>query len=348
MLRILIEVLFMKFCSKKTRLCLYRLKKKRTRCHLKRRTTRKRHIFRRRYNIVRNNILQQRVSTGEIKQIVAPASFNISKNADAVLSFFDEVKLCLEKSIPIKIITKNITELSVDTLLYLIAIMQDAKENGYIYHVEGDLPENEFCKKIFQSSGFFKYVRSKNSTLQVTDNSVLHITSGTKHDPQHIKKLCEFIQNKLCIKRTDTRYIFTAITELMQNTIGHAYPHKSQKDSWFLFASFNGDNNSIDIAFLDTGVGIPATVRKNFVERIEKMLIKNDSGLIMSALRGHFRTQTNLKSRGKGLPSVYNRLIDGSFSDFTLISNYGYIYNETENNLSHKLMGTLYSWRIKK
>lgn len=264
-----------------------------------------------------------------------------------MLSFFDDVKCSLENSTPIKIATQKVKELSVDTLLYLIAIMQDAKTKGCFYHVEGDLPDDEKCRKIFQSSGFFRYVRSNNQVLQVTDGSVLHITSGTKHNPLNIRALCEFIQKKLGLERINTRYIFTAITELMQNTIGHAYPHKSCKDSWFLFANFDEESKSIDIAFLDTGVGIPTTVRKNFVERIEKMLIKTDSHLIMSALQGQFRTQTNLKSRGKGLPSVYNRFIDGWFSDFTLISNFGYIHNKTEKKLNHKLLGTLYSWRIK-
>ena len=338
----------MKLCAKKDRIRLFRLRRKRLRHRLKRKKIRKYRIIKRRGYLNCKEKLRVRVVSGEILQIETPNIFDITKNTDAVLSFFDDVKKYIEQSIPIKIITKGIKNLSVNTLLYLIAIMQDAKAHDIAYHVEGDLPKDETCKKIFQSSGFFKYVRSRVPTLQVTDDSVLHINSGNKHEPQNIKHLCQFIQNKLDLTKKETRYIFTAITELMQNTIGHAYPCKSRKDSWFLFAKFDEGADSIDIAFLDTGVGIPTTVRKNFVELVEKLVIKTDNHLIMSALNGDFRTQTNLKSRGKGLPSIYQRFKEGRFTNFTLISNYGYIYNETSKKLSHKLMGTLYSWRIKK
>lgn len=339
--------IFMKFYSYQDKIRFRRLKEKRTKKRRKHKKRRISHLLHRRTYLRRRNILRENIKKGAIEHLRAPTIFNLMKNPNEMLLFFYKVKKHLEKLTPIKIVMKDVTELSVNGLLYLIAIMQNEKAKGHAFHVEGDLPENPFCRSTLQASGFLKYVKSTTPFLHVKDNSILRITSSNKHDPSHIKSLCDFIIEKFKLRRTDTRHIYNALTELVQNTIGHAYLQTSSKDNWFFFARYNEKEHFIDIAFLDTGLGIPTTVRKNFLERIKKLVKTTDADLIFSALNGDFRTQTKLRTRGKGLPSIYERYKEKVFFNFFLMSNFGFIYNESKEKLSHKFEGTLFSWRIK-
>ncbi|MDD4840282.1 MAG: hypothetical protein PHE93_06445 [Clostridia bacterium] len=338
----------MKYCSYSDRKRFERLRKKRTYKHKERANVHANHLSERSRYAQKSKDLRERVNKEDIKPIIAPKVFNLVENPNEMLSFFSQVKIQI-KSDPIKIVMKDVTELSANALLYLIAIMQDARAKKSPFHVGGDLPEDPSCRRTLQASGFLNYVKNKNPTLQVTDNSILRITSSNKHEPVHIQRLCDFVIEKFKVNKIYTRSLFNAITELVQNTIGHAYPQKSVKDNWFFFAKYNDEYNFIDIAFLDTGVGIPNTVRKKFFEIIKNWINRDtDTELIFSALEGAFRTKTNLKTRGKGLPSVFEQHRKKVFLNFALLSNYGYIFDSKKQTLPAKFSGTLFSWRIQK
>jgi len=101
---------------------------------------------------------------------------------------------------------------------------------------------------------------------------------------------------------------------------------------------------------MDIGEGIPATVRKNFAEKIDFLKIKGEDKYVISALNGEFRTSTSKKYRGKGLPKIRKFCSEDKIQNMRIITNRADIsvgqdsYESAELNIP--LQGTLYYWQI--
>lgn len=159
--------------------------------------------------------------------------------------------------------------------------------------------------------------------------------------------------------KIDTIPLYNVLVELMGNTAHHAYKDVTNRDissnSWFLYAEEADD--FIEFVFLDTGVGIPNTVYKDFHEKLMLPILgKEDSKYIKSALLGDFRTETREKNRGTGLPEINRACKDGFLSNMIIYSGRGcckIVNNEGENkyilsDMSKISIGTLFKWRIYK
>lgn len=103
---------------------------------------------------------------------------------------------------------------------------------------------------------------------------------------------------------------------------------------------------------MDTGLGIPNTVSKNFFEKINLLGLKSNTDFILSALNGEFMSSTKQAHRGKGLPKFtkYNKA--KKIHNFKIISGKGMVwYNENNNgycaqNLDKELVGTVCYFEI--
>lgn len=106
---------------------------------------------------------------------------------------------------------------------------------------------------------------------------------------------------------------------------------------------------------MDTGLGIPKTIRKNWAEKMTELLKKlplmksKDSTLLRSVLNGDFRTQTKEKYRGKGIPEIQSYSTNKYITNLTIVSNTGYVSIDNNKEIEFKapLYGTLFSWRMK-
>jgi hypothetical protein len=141
------------------------------------------------------------------------------------------------------------------------------------------------------------------------------------------------------------------IIELMTNTKQHAYNDTKRKfttTDWYVFARHDIESNSVRFIFLDTGEGIPSTVKKTFRETLP-IIGKSETSYIQSALEGELlRTRTGKTYRGKGLPKIYSFYKEGIIKDLTIISNYGYFGSKRSNDINQKLNGTLFYWELSK
>lgn len=81
-------------------------------------------------------------------------------------------------------------------------------------------------------------------------------------------------------------------TELMTNTKDHAYNNNSNlfDYSWYIFVHY--EDNKISYIFMDNGIGIPTSVKKNFWDKIKNYIIGNQYKYIETALQGKLRTET--------------------------------------------------------
>lgn len=137
----------------------------------------------------------------------------------------------------------------------------------------------------------------------------------------------------------------------MSNTHKHAYPEESEvlHTRWYCFAEYDKEE-TVSFSFMDTGAGIPATVKKNFTEKIDILGIKGEHKYVVSALDGEFRTATHEGHRGKGLPKIREFCTNKKIENLHILTNRADIvvfpngYNSKD--LHTPLCGTLYSWQI--
>jgi hypothetical protein len=138
--------------------------------------------------------------------------------------------------------------------------------------------------------------------------------------------------------------------EMMSNTQKHAYnENEFLLPQWYCYAEYD-KNDIISFTFMDTGEGIPSTVYKKFTEKLDFLKIKGDDKYILSALKGDFRTSTEQKNRGKGLPKIMEFCKTQQIFNMHILANRADVSvfpDKCESQLlDAPLRGTLYYWQV--
>jgi len=259
---------------------------------------------------------------------------------------------------PISIDTKSVKNITIDALLYLLAITNALKSMAIDFDIRGELPRDPVARKLFIDSGFLNYAKPGSAEIKRQGDCV-QIDCGQNVDPLIARSLCVFTMEKLGLARTKTRSLYDIVIEIITNTIQHAYDRSPEHDKWFAYARYVEEDDAVEYSILDSGLGIPFTVKKTLREKLEGVVEKfgvklwahdsGDSALIQSALDGKLRTETGLAYRGKGMPIIKKYQEDGYISDLTIVSNRGYLaYGREARSLPVGFLGTLYFWRIKR
>ena len=288
-------------------------------------------------------------------RLIAPAFLSISDNPDETLNFFDYVSRTVERckrGDHLFFDLSQIVTITPDAIMYLIAFINNAKRiRALQISSSGNLPNDTGAKDIMLKTGFYSHVKSRFQEMPETDNNYMKISSGKDADGNLASAFCDFVQEKCSQGMSGTKKLYPIIIELMTNTHQHAYKDRLKSimdNKWYVFAQ--ADNGKVHFVFLDTGVGIPTTVKKNFFEKTKDLLVSNDSWYIESALNGDFRTETNEKYRGKGLPGIYEDACQNAITNLCIVSGKGKCEVTGENIKSAKLNnnfeGTLFSWDI--
>lgn len=291
-------------------------------------------------------------------QVIVPEDFSLVNNTEETMRFFVAFSKEIEQAqryTQFFIDSSQVRTVTVDALIYLLAILENNQKitikKQYTYY--GNFPNHDEAKKVYQESGFTKYVRAKNKILP-TNTEKKRIIRGGQNDPNVAAQFCRFVIEKLGKRREETTSLFIILIELMSNVFHHAYERNSVK-CWYIYAEHIDDY--IRFVFVDTGVGIAKTVRKNFKEKVRALFGLNigDGDLLRSTFSGDFRTQTKEGYRGNGLSTVRERVYTGPFKQFEAISGsgkclisaddkkHGYMVSYNYDNAIH---GTLYTFDI--
>lgn len=280
---------------------------------------------------------------------IAPEYFSIIENTNETVSYFNRIISLLRAKkykVGVYFDIENVNHLTIDSVMYLLAIIKNIKTNKLSkYSFSGNFPKDKNINLLLNESGFLNYVTTKNKINLTKKGNNIEIKNGKQIDQNVAKETCDFV-NK--ILKTDTKYtkfLYNMLIELMTNTFQHAYTSDCFLiNHWYLFAE-NG-NNSIKFIFLDTGLGIPNTIRKKFYENI---LPLKDNQFIYSALIGEFRTNTQQGYRGKGLPKIYQYYNEHTIKNLAIISGKGCCILQNSNyDMDNILNGTLFYWEISK
>jgi hypothetical protein len=302
---------------------------------------------------------QRKLSKNSFQILEAPENFSIFANPEQSLSFFSDIEDRISFGDPVYFEMKEIQKLSIDTIMYFLAIIKRIKSSKVAYGFKGSVPSDKKCRDLLESSGFFKYVNAGRMKKDLTYASeVVQIENGERADCSIARKICDFTMSKLNLKRVEIRELYVMIIELMTNTKQPAYveqhAYRSKRFSvtdWYVFVRFVAEKKIISFIFLDTGHGIPATVKRKILEPKRPILGFGSSHteLIRSTLEGReLRSRTGELYRGKGLPKIYSYYKRKRIDNLTIISNQGYFEEKENDDMEQGLKGTLFYWELSK
>lgn len=312
-----------------------------------------------RHNLISSTEHSQQAGNKRIILIV-PCSFSLKYNQNEVCHFFSRVLRIVsqpKRDIEVFFDMSNIKVISVDAIIYLLALISNVKHTS-VYRVSfrGNVPINAECNEALDQVGFFNYVyKQGEKVFQPKREGPYIIKTGREVTTSIAKELCSVVNEKTIYDRLQTKSLYSVIGELMTNSVQHAYEDNEADmvNQWFICVEESIDE--IRFVFLDTGTGIPATVAKNWPEKVTGTLVGNDEVILQSAFLGDFRTRTKKENRGRGLPSIYHNCLNGIIEEAVILSGYGVcdISSKVENNiqcrkLPVKFAGTLFTWVIRK
>lgn len=292
--------------------------------------------------------------------LYAPEDFSVAHNTERVVAFFEEVHDKIKRALVrdrFFFDLSAIKTVSADAVMYLVALLQNTKKLKRIIS-SGNEPQNEDARQAFINSGFYHYVKKTSGRSTGDSSKCVQIFDGEKANYTTARKLCDFvsIQSAGRLSRIETKRLYAMLVELMNNSYQHAYINKNDSSSpmqskWYVYAE---DKEAVlRFIFLDTGSGIPRTIRKNFFEVLGDLVKANDSAYIASALRGEFRTNTREEHRGKGLPEIYGHVGMNHIGKLSVISGKGFCKIDkaqtiTMQELESEFKGTMFIWDVEK
>ena len=287
----------------------------------------------------------------------APEVFSFTENPDGTMKFFGRLTTFITNSQnfgkALFVDISNIRVLTIDALMYLLAVVSNLNKNfKYKYAFSGNYPQDPKVHALMKASGFHKFVYSYENDQIVRDENNLQIVSGDRVSTAFAKKICDFVINKGNVSRKSCIFLYKIIIELMGNVFNHAYSgaRRILYSRWYCFSEYDVDTNRFSFTFMDTGDGIPSTVRKHGLERIDFLKLIEDNSYVCSALKGELRSKTKEPFRGKGLPYIFETCAKKQIQNMRIITDkadvtiHGVEFDAMDRENS--LRGTLFYWQI--
>lgn len=304
----------------------------------------------------RNAIAHCRTKIHE-EHFEAPKIFSFIENSDLTISYFDRLISYISKKenfgSQIFIDTSKVEVLTIDALMYLLALVNNRNRNLKTkYFFKGNFPRNPKIRKLMENSGFDRFVQYSGDKPIIKSVDNIQIVSGEKVDTNLAKKICDFILKKGNVTRVACQFIYNMMIELMANVYAHAYSEANSilYSRWYCFAEYDAVENTVNFTFMDTGDGIPSTVRKHGLEHIDFLDLKGDGPYVLSALKGELRSKTKKAYRGKGLPKVFSYCKNNQIQNMRIITNKADVTimdsEPDSKELPTSLKGTLFYWKI--
>lgn len=266
---------------------------------------------------VSNDVLQNRSSRKQFERLKAPSNFSFIENTNEVLSFLDQIRDYIYKRKPVLIDLAEITNLSNDAIVLLLAFVRSPSITRGI-PIKGTFPKDGKLRKIFQESGVF----GSEGTGSESKNYII-----TRRN----KKAEGGIANELIKRSTKEIFgqearcpgIYRALMESMANTCYHAKPKFIGHETWWLTVYHDKVEKKVSFAFIDLGVGIfKSSNMIGFKDKLKSTLgISDNRDVLKEIISGGRISSTKIPYRGKGLPSIYKGLERNYYSNLKIISN---------------------------
>lgn len=286
---------------------------------------------------------EQRV-VRQYEKLSAPSNFSFIENTVAVLSFLELIKDKIKHRKPILINLEEITNLTNDAIVLLLAIVKNPAITKGV-PIKGNYPRDRELRKIFQESGVF----GANGSDSEYKNYIL-----TRQN----KKAEGGIANEMIKRATKIVFgqevrcpgVYRALMESMANTCYHAKPAQIGHETWWLTVYHDKALNKVSFAFIDMGVGIFKSSKiRGFRDNLKSFFgITDNSDVLKEIISGRKKSSTKIPYRGKGLPNIYKGLARNYYSNLKIISNdvKADLSIDKYEKLSKEFSGTFLYWEL--
>ena len=270
------------------------------------------------------------------RRLIAPESFTLLRNTNAVISFINILKNCFENKQKVFVGLRQVKEIDYDALVVLVSALVRFK--AMKINFAGDFPKEGKSSQVLRQSGFLDIVNG-NEVFADTDEYEInpaqkHVisTHGQKVVRSDLTaKLIENAAQTVWGERRRCQGIQTALIEMMMNTFAHADPMMEKGKHWWLSINHSDAEKLVRFSFVDYGVGIfnsleskgPGNKWYGAIPRMfEKYRYGNNAKLLDLILQGELhRTVTGEYFRGQGLPGIRECLEEGWLKNLHIISN---------------------------
>ena len=338
----------MKYLSKKQKLYMVRITRKRTKRKLRNR--RKIQNIRRRYC--------------RYTHISAPKVFSLfdRDHRSAVLHFLEQLRRFVRCGRCVMIDFSPTEKMYVDGTLLLraeIERLDKLKRPGALIRCKH--PHNPKAAQVLRQVGVLEILKNE-SPIKPRDPDVIHwkVATGNDADGRKYEDVLGHYDGNIAHELQQE--FFLGITEAMTNSRQHAYidiredglNHSDQRDTpWWMFSQCR--DGRLHVAFADLGIGIPRTLPVRMKGLWQKLISKigrepDDHEAIEHAIEDK-KSRTQKEYRGKGLPQIVG-VIDGTDGgDLCIYSNRGcYTINRQGDRKSYgyrdSIYGTLITWSV--
>lgn len=304
------------------------------------------------------------------KTFSVPKVFSIIKNPEETIQFLNEIikqveavkKINQKQPAKLNFIREflinmdDTMEITGDALMYLLTIIKNTRGKRILpINWRGTFPKDENVKAFLKNSGYLKYMKTAKENLIKTNEHVqIKVGQGYEYMVGNKKidirqEIIDFTCDKLNKNKTQVNFLMTMLTEMITNIKDHAYDEVNLfEHCWYIFVENNA--NKISYTFMDNGLGIPTTIKKNAYEKMkEKLNLDKDYKYIEAGVSGlEKRSKTGKIERGNGLPSIYEQYTSNKVKKLVIISNKAYYEENNTKDLENNLNGTIFYWEIEK
>ena len=276
-----------------------------------------------------------------------PELFNLYDSPDTVIRFINETKE-YARSINYKCqadfnleTVKSIDNGGIGMLLSLINFLAKHKVRSY-----GNVPTESGTRDIFINSGFYDHVRSIQGQKAKT-NDVFIVQSGSFTNSAGISKESRKIMRHLMnVDNVSYRPVYSLIGEIISNSVEHANPFKQDKN---LLLSVHYDPGVVKVMVLDIGLGILATLKKKFKQKlVDLSTLTSEIQTLYNLFDKKYQSSTFESNRNKGLPKIKECYENNYISNLNVLTN-GVLLDFTgkrSKKLTANFQGTYYYWEI--
>ena len=278
----------------------------------------------------------------------APAQMSLTCSPQETLRFFHDLDTKAIRFDRVFVDLESVEELTPDAILYTLSRVKHHAMRGVVF--SGNAPADATCRELWVQSGFYNYVNAGIKTPANPD--ILSIKSGVQVDSDVAGLVIEFAAHHLGLNpEGDLEPAYVAIVECMTNTLHHASGNPKRPCEWHVIARRYPATGEVQFAILDSGQGIPETVRNTVLETwvTRPLRLQEDFELIRSALTSQGRrSRMGQRHRGRGLPKICSFAQAGKIRDLRVLSRRGFVdigagvFYDLPNNL--RFQGTLLAW----
>lgn len=254
--------------------------------------------------------------------MVLPEHLSVLDNATETLTFFKNLESAFlhGRAGMILIDHSHLKQLTPEAGLLLIAEFHRLTRHAPLTRLlaVGRSPSDE-VEDLLQGIGYNDYFSTKKSRSRIS--SSLHTPGkiyikhcyGTEVIQEDVQLMVEHFQDLVKFSPIRAERLSESLGECMTNVVGHAYPSARAKEfrwgrrRWWLLGYTDPSCNEIYFAFLDQGVGMPATLKKKAADYL--LFQFSDAELVLNAFKKP-RSSSGQTFRGRGLPTLRRYVLE--------------------------------------